>query len=389
MPQRHQLSLSTCVRWFMAALAAISVNRAARPEAPRVTVFESRSDGYRAFRIPAIVLAANGDLLAFAEGRKNGLSDAGNIDIVVKRSTDQGRLWGPLQLVQDEWSDPNSNITIGNPAPVVDRQSLESPGRMWLAFTRNNERVFVTSSDDHGATWSGRREITDTAKKPDWGWYATGPGHGIQLERHGFRGRLLIPCDHRDRENKSWGAHLLYSSDHGATWQIGAVDTRASTGAIHPNENQAAELLDGRIYVNARDQHGTSPATRAIAYSSDGGMSFDAPFMAEPNITTTVVQNSVIRFVAKDEVLEGNFLIYSCPGDSKARRDLMLLVSLDEGRSWTNGMLLHEGPAAYSDLVQLDGRRIGVLYEAGKTLYDRIEFATVVLDELIPISKRP
>ena len=389
MPQRHQLSRSTRVRWFMAALAAISVNRTARPEAPKVTVFESRSDGYRAFRIPAIVLAANGDLLAFAEGRKHGLSDAGNIDIVVKRSTDQGRSWGPLQLVQDEWSDPNSNITIGNPVPVVDRLLIESPGRVWLVFTRNNERVFVASSDDHGTTWSGRREITDTAKKPDWGWYATGPGHGIQLERNSFRGRLLIPCDHRDRENKSWGAHMLYSSDHGATWQIGAVDTRAATGAIHPNENQAAELLDGRIYVNARDQHGTNPATRAVAYSSDGGMSFDAPFMAEPNITTTVVQNSVIRFVAKDNVSELNILIYCCPGDPKARRDLTLRVSLDEGRSWTKGTLLHEGPAAYSDLVQLDERRIGVLYEAGETLYDRTEFATVVLEELIPISKRP
>ena len=182
---------------------------------------------------------------------------------------------------------------------------------------------------------------------------------------------------------------MLYSSDHGATWQIGAVDTRAATGAIHPNENQAAELLDGRIYVNARDQHGTNPATRAVAYSSDGGMSFDAPFMAEPNITTTVVQNSVIRFVAKDEVSERNILIYSCPGDPKARRDLMLLVSLDEGRSWTKGMLLHEGPAAYSDLVQLDDRRIGVLYEAGETLYDRIEFATVVLEELIPVATLP
>ena len=68
MPQRHQLNLSTRVHWFMAALAAISVNRTAYPEAPKVTVFESRSDGYRAFRIPAIVLAANGDLLAFAEG---------------------------------------------------------------------------------------------------------------------------------------------------------------------------------------------------------------------------------------------------------------------------------------------------------------------------------
>ena len=175
---------------------------------------------------------------------------------------------------------------------------------------------------------------------------------------------------------------MLCSSDHGTTWQIGAVDTARQRARFIPTKTRRQNYLDGRIYVNVRDQHGTNPATRAVAYCSDGGMSFDAPFMAEPNITTTVVQNSVIRFVAKDEVPEDNILIYSCPGDLKARQDLTLLVSLNEGRSWSKGMLLHEGPAAYSDLVQLDDRRIGVLYEAGETLYDRIEFATVVLDEL-------
>jgi sialidase-1 len=372
------LSIHTHV--LLAAFAAGSAICQTLADEPKIAVFESPNDGYRAFRIPAIVLAANGDLLAFAEGRRNGLSDAGDIDIVVKRSTDQGRSWGPLQLVQDEWSDPNSNITIGNPAPVVDRLSS---GRVWLVFTRNNERVFVTSSDDHGVTWSPRREITNTTKRPDWGWYATGPGHAIQLEHGQFRGRLLIPCDHRDRDNTSWGAHLVYSSDHGATWQIGAVDTRAATAAVHPNENQAIELMDGRIYVNARDQHGTSPATRAVAYSSDGGASFDAPFAPELNLSTPVVQNSVIRFVAEGVGRARGILVYSCPGNPKTRRDLTILVSVDEGRSWKKGALLHRGPAAYSDLVQLDRRRIGVLYEAGETLYDRIEFAALRMEELI------
>ena len=73
-----------------------------KPKVTKVTVFKAGQDGYHTYRIPVIVRAKNGDLLAFAEGRKNGRDDHGDIDIVLKRSSDSGQTWGPLQLVQDE-----------------------------------------------------------------------------------------------------------------------------------------------------------------------------------------------------------------------------------------------------------------------------------------------
>jgi sialidase-1 len=356
----------------------------ARADVTKVTVFSSGADGYNTYRIPAIVMAANGDLLAFAEGRKNGGGDAGDIDIVMKRSSDQGLTWGNMQLVQDEWSNPTGNITIGNPAPVVDLMDPAHPGRIWLPFSRNNDRVFVTYSDDDGATWSNRTEITATAKNPAWGWYATGPVHGIQLERGADAGRLIIPSDHRDVATGGWGAHVLYSSDHGQTWQIGANDTHLPSSPIHPNENVAVELVNGRIYFNAREHNGSNAATRAIAYSSNGGLTYDAPFVAEPNITTPVVQNSAIRFAATDKGDARNILVYSGPGDPTSRRDLTILVSFDEGAYWGMKTVLHAGPTAYSDLVKISGEQIGVLYEAGQSLYDNIMFATFDLADLAP-----
>jgi sialidase-1 len=271
---------------------------------------------------------------------------------------------------------------IGNPTPVVDMMNPKHAGRLWLAFTRSNAGMFVTYSDDHGETWSERRDVSGDALDPDWGWCAAGPVHAIQLERGRSKGRLVIPCDHRHKDGSTWGSHLMLSDDHGETWRLGAVDTRPVVDAIHPNECVAVELVDGRIYVNTRDQLGSSAETRAVALSSEGGESFDAPFAAEPQITTPVVQNSAIRFAAKDRGDERNVLVYSCPGDAKERRDLEILLSFDEGATWPVKKLVHEGPVAYSDLVKLDETRVGVLYEAGKKLYGEILFGAFKVDAL-------
>jgi sialidase-1 len=379
------LSLRACLSAYISAtvfastMVCVSV---APAETATTTVFASGGDGYHTFRIPVIVKALNGDLLAFAEGRRNGEGDAGNIDIVLKRSVDGGRTWGSIQLVQDEWDDSTSDVAIGNPCVVVDRLDPEHRGRIWLAFLRNNRRVFVTYSDDHGATWSPRDEITSTAKNSDWGWYATGPGHGIQLTRGDRAGRLIIPSDHQPADGNGWGAHVLYSDDYGQSWRLGAVDTHPNSGSVHPNENTAVELTDGRLYVNARDQNGSDPASRLVAYSSDGGLSYDAPFVAEPAITGPVVQGSVVRLMARDAGDPCDALIYSGPGDSKRRRDLTIWVSLNEGRTWNVETVLHPGPAAYSDLVSLGEAHLGVLYEAGDNLYEQILFAPLDLSYL-------
>src|SRR4051812_42367002 len=249
-----------------------------------VTVYKAGEDGYHTYRIPAIVRAKNDDLLAFAEGRKNGPSDHGDIDIVLKRSTDAGVTWGPMRLVQDDWQAPNSKEWIGNPTPVVDLLDPAHPGRVWLVFTRSNREMFVTSSDDNGEAWSEPRNITANAGQKDWNWYASGPVHAIQLTRGAHAGRLVIPCDHRDEQHNGWGVHLVYSDDHGASWQLGAKDTRTQEDPIHPNECVAVELADGGVYVNARDQKGSDPATRLVALSRDGGKTFERPFVGEPAI---------------------------------------------------------------------------------------------------------
>ena len=358
------------------------------------TLFRNR-DGYNAYRIPAIVQAANGDLLAFCEARQGG--DASEIDIVLRRSTDLGQSWGRVLVVQDNtdfegyFSGSMPPITIGNPAPVVDLLNPDQPGRIWLPFTLENDRVFVTYSDDHGLSWSGPREITSNVKLPSWGWYATGPVHSIQLQQPPHRGRLIVPADHRigagGADRGACGAHVLYSDDFGATWLLGAVDDSYEDG-LEANETTVVELNDGRLYFNTRDQNGPAPGTRGAAYSSDGGLSWDHPddsryqaFVPLPEpFDPPVVQCALLRVWSTRNGDPSNLILFSGPDESgpygAGRSDLSIRYSTDETQSWHDGALIHAGPAAYSDLVKL-GNRVGILYEAGNPgtdRYDRIDF---------------
>ena len=359
-------------------------------------VFEAGTLGYKVFRIPAIVRAANGDLLAFCEARQGG--DASEIDLVMKRSRDGGKSWMQLQVIGESddflnlYPDRDGQITVGNPAPVVDLLDPKHPGRIWLPFTIENDRVFITFSDDHGESWQRPREITTTVKREPWGWYATGPVHSIQLQNEPYRGRLVVPCDHRlggdGKDKGDLGAHVIFSDDHGKSWKLGAVDDTYKDG-LNANETTVVELGDGTLYVNTRDQNGDAPGTRGEAWSTSGGEQLDSRsakwknFRPVPSIIDPpVVQCSMLR-------LQQGAVIFSGPDENgptgKGRSDLRLRYSLDDAQTWTDGPLIHVGPAAYSDLVLSDERTLGILFEngdtTGKNAYQRISFATMRLRE--------
>lgn len=380
--RRPLLSLATL--WAFSAAAQIA------PSFSETVPFVSGQGGYHTYRIPAIVRSTHGTLLAFCEGRKNSASDAGDIDIVLRRSTNNGATWLPMSLVQEEGG--SASITIGNPAPVVD----ETTGHIHLLFCRNNSRVFHTKSTDDGVTWSPRTEITASVKLADWGWYATGPGHGIQLKRGNQTGRLVIPSDH-NTTNSINGAQVVFSDDHGVTWQLGAVAT--SSGGVRPNETLGVELVapapggGSRIYFNTRDQNGSAPGTRGEAWSDDGGSSFVAPFTNRVDFVCPVVQGSVVRWHATDEGSPGNRLLFSCPNHASSRVMMSVWSSTTEGVTWSEPKLVYAGPSAYSDLVRLSDDEVGLLYERGESSpYQTITFARfneAWLDAGVPSSENP
>src|SRR5215475_9391533 len=72
-----------------------------RPSLEMIDLFEADKDGYKLYRIPGIVVTKRGVLLAYCEARKTGKSDWDTIDIMLRRSTDGGKTWGPRVKISD------------------------------------------------------------------------------------------------------------------------------------------------------------------------------------------------------------------------------------------------------------------------------------------------
>lgn len=335
-------------------------------------IYTGGQDGYHTYRIPALLLTQVGTLLAFCEARRHGRSDHGDVDMVVKRSEDGGQTWSEQLLVYGE----PGMVTIGNACPVVDQDTI------WLPLCRENLVVLMTYSTDDGKTWAKPVDISADATKPEWEWYATGPGVGIQLKHGEHKGRLVIPCDHREDTTYGNGSHTIYSDDHGAKWQRSEV---IKPGA---NECQVVERADGSLLMNIRMQT-YSGGFRATSVSQDVGHTW-SELEHDTNLQCSKCQASLIG--EGDRLIFSNPLAPTPPEDAKPgerfyphksrgiRLNMTVRLSEDSGKTWVAQKLLHEGLAAYSCLALLPDDEIAILYESGEKVYsdtlvfERFEF---------------
>lgn len=337
-------------------------------------VFICGTSGYAVFRIPSIIQAPNGHLLAFCEGRVSNGGDFGNIDIVLKNSADMGKTWSSLRLLVDADSGQ-----AGNPAPVVDYLDPRYPkGRLFLFYNTGNNHegevrkgkgtrdVWYITSIDNGLHWSKPVKITNQVHHPDapdnWRSYANTPGHALQITKGTYKGRIYVAANHSAGEPKNrfedYQAHGFYTDDHGAHFQ-----RSASVSYEGSNESTAAELSEGQLMLNSRNQKGDIKA-RIISISKDGGSHWDTSYF-DCKLPDPVCQGSLLNIGWR----KGKAILAFCnPASSKRRDSLLLRISFNEGRNWKKSIPVDSSAGlgdwqAYSDLVQVSRHRIGVLYE--------------------------
>jgi sialidase-1 len=376
--------------FFICAISALA-------QSPFSVIYTSGQEGHKTYRIPAIIKNKQGHLLAFAEGRVNGSGDFGDINIVLKISRDQGSTWSALATLVDF-----QDLQAGNPTPVLDESDPRFPkGRLFLFYNTGNNHeneiregkglreVWYITSTDGGLTWSSAVNITSQVHRPnqpsrnytfkeDWRHYANGPGHAMQFNQGPHAGRILIAANHsegpRGERGSDYRAHAFYSDDHGDTFQLGA-----SIAIPGSNESSATEISGGKLLMNIRNQRGDI-RQRIIGLSDDGGATWKETYF-DPQLPDPICQGSILTIAQK----KGPFtLAFSNAADIKNRDNLTIRISQDDGRTWPitipvdNGASAGESPkdfTAYSDLVLLDSKHLGIVYE--RKDYSQIVFKKI------------
>ena len=380
-----EMNPSKCLIWIGSALLTIGFTLggaapAAADEPQHLTPpFVAAQDGYPKFRIPAVVVTKAGTVVAFAEGRASIADHAAN-DMVLKRSTDGGRTWGPLIVVAED-----GDNCLNNPTALVLRDS----GRILLMYQRYPKGIhehqvkpgvsgdqtclnFLVSSDDDGKTWSKPREITPQTKPAGATSIASGPGIGIELRRGRHAGRIVFPFNHGPLRDCQ--VYAAYSDDRGKTWKYG--DVAPAEKGFHGNEVQMVELSDGSVMLNSRGHSGKG--FRKVAVSGDGGQTW-SKLRDDAALPESRCQGSIIRYEGATAGGKGAILFVN-PAVPKGRTKGTVRLSEDDGATWSVSRELVPGDFAYSCLAVLPDGSILCLYETDN--YGRIALTRFTMDWL-------
>ena len=313
------------------------------------------------WRIPAICCLPDGTLLITCDRRKYNESDLPeDIDIVSRRSTDNGRTWNdPVTIAQGN----GRKHGYGDAALVVC-----SNGDVVCAFVGGNGlfassesdpiRSYICRSTDGGRSWSQPKDITAQL----WGSQASntvcrdyrasffGSGNGLRLTRGQHAGRIMFAAAMCRKGSNTLDNFVVYSDDNGHTWN---VSERAYSGG---DEAKLMELTDGRVLISVRQS-----GARGYNHSSNGGVSWGTQGRWE-SMKTNACNGDILRLAATDRGDSRNILLHSIP-NSMDRRDVSIFVSYDEGATWQDPVLLFDGPSVYSSLTLLKNGSVGVFLE--------------------------
>ncbi|MEZ6148919.1 MAG: sialidase family protein [Pirellulaceae bacterium] len=210
-------------------------------------------------------------------------------------------------------------------------------------------------------------------KQPQWSFVLQGPGKGITLRD----GTLVFAAQYLDGEEHQRLPHstILFSSDHGASWQIGSSAWDDTT------EAQVVEIEPGVLMLNCR--YNRVPA-RVVMTTRDLGRTWQRhPTSERALIEPKACMASLIDVGREANKDYGGLLLFSNPDSRSKRHRMTIKASPDRGMNWPNEqqLLIDEGASAgYSCMAMIDAQTIGVLYEGSQAqlTFQRIALADIV-----------
>ena len=336
------------------ALAACKKNGEADPVAQEpfcdsVCLYRPGDYGSAKWRIPALLCLDDGTLLAVNDKRKYNYRDLPeDIDIVVRRSSDNGGTWSePETIIEGQ----GYKHGYGDPALVQckngDVLCLFAGGNgYWASSVSDPISIYVMRSTDRGRTWTGLEDITSVVWDGSTHHGAfVASGNGLCLQRGEHAGRVLFAAAAcRNGANLS-DNYVIYSDDDGHTWQ------RSAKAFDQGDEAKLMELTDGAVLISVR-----RTGARGYNRSYDGGVTWGNQG-SWPGMKTNACNGEMLR-------VDDTTLLHSIP-NSMQREDVSIYESNDEGRTWHSPVLMVDGPSVYSSMTKMKDGSIGLYVEVG------------------------
>ena len=346
-------------------------------------LFASTKNPMQHYRIPAIIVASNGNIIAISDNRYNHGGDIGAvkglIDVVYKVSKDGGYTWSDEKIMGDKSTSHDYDKALNKGDALVFRANdgdlvcmAVSGGGFANATDTTPSRMLRSESKDNGETWSNWEEVGQdliNSIKNKWkNPKAFAPaGRGLTLKDGTFAAAMIGATD----SGGLYGLYI-YSTDKGKTWKR-SDNFIASTGG-HGRWNEPkviAELNNGKLLMSVRN--GMSRAgkndPRMYAVSLDvpvnGNCNWPSSLLAwQPIRCGGVDAEGVVWTRANEQDKDRMLHIQAGPN---GRQSLKLFLSTDEGINWTVAKVIlgDETPAAYSSLDVCGDGTIITLAEEG------------------------
>ncbi|MFT4094663.1 MAG: sialidase family protein [Niabella sp.] len=343
-------------------------------------------NGYNRIQAPALAKASNGDLLLFAEGRSNPETayervaqqtmPVGNTDIIMCRSGSSGASWdNDISVIAGS---NESGTTYGFPQVVTssDGKIILHYSRLSASFSNNtftypaaDQSLYQVASADNGQTWSQPVDITANLADVSKGYLKSSPGHGIELTSAAYKNRLVMPLVYGGTSMK-----VALSDDGGTTWrQSGAVSgTNIISGSV-------VELSDSRLML-IMSHSNTSPQSKLVSYSSDGGETWTSAVTISSGVATSSYGHMYSGVALKGQ--NGKIALVSPTGRETDDRTYngpaygitpVLFESADDGATFTQSGALftklaysgYYAPVGIMDAIYLDDGTLVVVTEGG------------------------
>ncbi|MBQ6084223.1 MAG: exo-alpha-sialidase [Bacteroidales bacterium] len=325
----------------------------------RTELYHPGDYGSTNYRIPAVITAKDGTIVAVTDKRKYNEGDLPqDIDIVCNRSTDGGHTWSePYTIALGTGYNQGFGdcaLTWSNDDNGLIAVFVGGVG-LWNSTPSNPIRSYKSYSYDNGQTWTEPEDITnfifgDNCIYPSqttWRASFFGSGNGLLTST----GRIMFVAAIREGSAQSLNNYAVYSDDNGATWHVSG---RASVGG---DEAKVTELVDGRILMSIRHA-----GKRWYNISEDGGETWQPTTSIWNDITAPACNGDLIRYTSVNQGFNKNRLLHSVPYGSQ-RTNVTVYISYNEGETWPVKKTIVPYSSAYSSLCILPDGTIGLYVE--------------------------